>query len=588
MKNKTIRSKFMIAILVVAIIPLFITPIWGYIYTSAVLRDKIVALTNQNLEAVSEGVNQVIDDIIIASNVVVLDDEIVDILANPSEEPSTKLKDRKTVESKLQNMHASNLYPYNVETTLLDFKGNSFNTGFLDVNSYEEMALQPWYQEAIEKNGYFLWSGSSMEVPDYASGITMVRLVKEDYYYTVGMLVIHVYPEKKVHNLLMREKEVGNTSRYLIDQGDHVILSSDPKSTVDVPLLLSKLEGKTSVITEYMGEKVIVSIKAIYKPGWSVLQIVSYDSIMTDVSGYRDLMIITNIVFIILMLGAAYLVSKNVTKAISSLSFFMGKVTEGNLNVKSNISGSYEVDQLSTSFNKMVDRIDELIHQVAYETEQKQQTKIDALQAQINPHFLLNTLNGIKWLCVIENAKTAEKMLISLGYLLENTLGKYDELIPIEEEIKCLESYCALQKMRYGKTFEMHYDVSDALREIKIPVLLLQPIVENSILHAFENMEQMGEINISIKEISQDVEIIIQDNGIGMQEDQISQLMSLYPKKNKYSSMGMRNVAERVKLYYGDSCDMVVESQLGVGTKTVLTIKKEVKTRRRLNEGIDS
>ncbi len=577
----------MIAILIISITPLFITPILGYVYTSSVLRDKIVALTNQNLEAVSEGVNQVIDDIIIASNVVVLDEEIVSILANPSQGVSEQINNKKSVESKLQNMQASNLYPYNVETTLLDFKGNSFNTGFQELNSYEEIVQQPWFEEAISKNGYFLWSGSSIEVPDYTNGITMIRLVKEDYYYAVGVLMIHVYPEKKVKNLLVREEEVGSTSRYLIDSFGQVILSSDTHTEIDVDEALDKLGNETAVITQYNGQKVIISKNTIYKPGWSVLQIVSYESIMTDVSGYRDLMMVTNIVFIMIMLVAAYFVSKNVTKAISSLSFFIGKVTEGNFNVKSDISGSYEVNQLSNSFNKMVDRIEELIHQVAYETEQKQQTKIDALQAQINPHFLLNTLNGIKWLCVIENAKTAEKMLISLGYLLENTLGKYDELIPIDEEIKCLESYCALQKMRYGKTFEVHYEVSDALGAIKIPVLLLQPIVENSILHAFEDREEMGEINISIQEVADGIEIVIQDNGIGMQEEQIGQLMSLYPKKNKYSSMGMRNVKERIKLYYGDCCDMVVESEWGVGTRTVLTLKKEIKTRRSLDESLD-
>ena len=584
MKNKTIRSKFMIAILVVALIPLLITPIVGYFYTSEILKDKIVTLTNQNLEAVSEGINQVIDEIIIASNVVVLDQGIVSVLAKPSEDIAKKLRDKKYVESKLQNMQASNLYPYNVETILLDLKGNTYHTGFQNMGN--ELMHQPWFEEAVKKNGYFVWIGNGIQVPNYSKGITMVRLVKEDYYASVGMLLIHVYPEKKIKNLLVREEELGITSRYLIDPQGKIILSSNPNEEVDIESLLEKLGGKNSVITEYMGERVIVSLDKIYKPGWSVIQIVSYKSIMTDVSGYRDLMIITNIIFIILMLIAAYLVSKKLTKAISSLSYFMGKVTEGNFKVKSNISGSYEIDQLSTSFNKMLDRIEELIQQVAYETEQKQKTKIEALQAQINPHFLLNTLNGIKWLCIIENAKTAEKMLLSLGYLLENTLGKNDELITIEEEIKCLESYCAIQKMRYGKTFEIHYEVSDSLKEVKIPVLLLQPIVENSILHAFSDKEEMGHINVSIQEESEYVVIIIQDNGIGMQESQISQLMCLHPRK-KYSSMGVMNVKERVKLYYGDSCDMVVESELGVGTRTILTIKKEVKSWRRLNESID-
>ncbi|MBC7959775.1 MAG: sensor histidine kinase [Vallitaleaceae bacterium] len=581
MKNSTIQIKFMLAILLVAILPLFVTPILGYVYTSSILRDKLVTLTNQNLEAVSEGVNQIIDDIIIASNVVVLDKDIVNVLKNTSIGTEIGLSQRQFVLEKLQNMEASNLYPYNAETLMVDLKGNAYYTSPEEYINTGDFLNESWYQEAISRNGYFIWIGTDIPSMKYKGGITMARLVKEDYYTPIAVLFMHIYPEKKVKSLLTREKDFLGTQRYLIDEQSNVIMNSsaDTSSDLQIASIVSTLGHKEFMITKVKGQKVVISLQSIKKPNWSVLQITPYESIMKDVRGYRNIMIMTNLIFLIVMLIVAFFVAKFVTKAISRLSFFMGKVTEGNFNVKSNISGSYEVNQLSNSFNKMVDRIEELVTQVAYETEQKQQTKLEALQAQINPHFLLNTLNGIKWLCVIENAKTAEKMLISLGYLLENTLGKYDELITIEEEIKCLESYTQLQIMRYGKKFEVHFDIPDGLRQMKVPVLLLQPIVENSIIHAFNDTEEMGIIKISAYETLDYVKIVIEDNGSGIQQDQITQLLSQYPPKNKYSSMGMRNVKERIQLYYGDGCDMVIESDIGMGTRTLLTILKEVKTR---------
>ncbi len=588
MKNKTLQFKFMLSILIVVIIPLLVTPILGYIYTSHILRDKLVALNNQNLEAVSEGVNQVIDNVIIASNVIVLDSRIGQILQNPSQNTSGRLAQGRFVESVLKNVEASNLYPYNVETVLIDLKGKAYRTSIEEHRGEVDYLNEKWFRDAIENKGYFIWIGTEMKNMNYQGGITMVRLVKENYHTPIGVLLIHIYPEKKVKNLLIREEEVEGTSRYLIDASNDIILRSRMDIDDDlVPSMLLTLEGKNSIITDIKGEKMLVSSQSIKKTNWSILQMVPYKSIMVDVGNYRDLIIITNILSAVVMMLIAFLVTKKVTKAISGLSFFMEKVTAGNFNVKSNISGSYEVNQLSSSFNKMVDRIEELVTQVAYETEQRQQTKLEALQAQINPHFLLNTLNGIKWLCVIESAKTAEKMLISLGFLLENSLGRYDELITIEEEMKCLENYCELQKMRYGKKFELHHEVEETLRQIKVPVLLLQPIVENSILHAFEDMEEMGMISISIQEVSEYVKIVIKDNGIGIDQGNINQLLSVYPQKNKYSSMGMRNVRDRIKLYYGQQCDMVIESDVGMGTQTTLTILKEIKKRSDDDEGIN-
>ncbi|GMQ62145.1 cache domain-containing sensor histidine kinase [Vallitalea maricola] len=573
-RSISLQKKLMLTIFLVAFIPMVILPLIGYFYTSNLLKDKLEVLTNQNVEEIENGINHVIDDIIIASNVIVLDKEIQKNLHNKMDSITKEIQQKKVIESKLENMEASNLFPYNVESILLDFNGNYYHTGIERYYDYNQIVKEDWFIDTVNKNGFFLWDAPTTKILQFQGGITLVRLLKEDYYEATGVLAIHLYPEKKVKKLLVREEDYGGTERYLLNSSGEIILDSinhmkEPKYINQLAHIISE-EG----VVHIGGESVFVSIREIEKTNWTLVQIIPYNSVMQEVKHYRNFTIFLNCVFIGLMLFSAYVASRQVTKAIKKLNQTVNQVTKGDLTVKSNITGSIEVNQLSESFNYMVDEINGLIENVKLEIEQKQKFKLEALQAQINPHFLLNTLNGIKWLCVIENAKTAEKMLVSLGYLLENTLEKYDDFISLEDEIKCLESYVKLQKMRYGKRFRIEYNIHEQVRTIKIPVLLLQPILENSILHAFDKpFEGEGLITVQASPKAGFVEIIILDNGVGMNQEKVQKLMEGIRKNEKYSGMGVKNVKERVKLYYESPCGLWIESEEGVGTKTTIIIK---------------
>ncbi|WP_105616971.1 sensor histidine kinase [Vallitalea okinawensis] len=576
-KQMKIRYQYLIAILITTVIYLLILQSVNYFYTSSIIKEKLITLSNQNLEQIGSRIDTVIEDMIIASNAIVLDDSIIDILLDEEEAFFVKMRQ---VESKVGKVEAANLYPYTVEITLIDFNENVYTTGDLEKYRYDKLVQEDWYMEALDSNGYFLWIGPTRSVfNDYtdANGMTLVRLIRKDYYQPCGVLVIHLYNEKKVKHILRSDEELDGTRRLLLNENGEVILSSgsfeDIKDYANELMQYIPSDGTKPV--DIKDENVFISTQSIPKTQWTLVQTIPYDSIMSDEIGFRNFFIFINILFFLIIGVITYFISGQLTKSHRQLSKLMQRVEEGDFAVKSNITGSYEVNMLSSSFNAMIDKINDLIQKIKIESELRQKVKLEALQAQINPHFLLNTLNGIKWLCIIEEAKTAEGMLRDLGVLLEGIMGKYNEFITIEEERKCLESYIRLQKMRYGNIFTVEFDIPEKYAHIKIPVLLLQPIIENSILYAFEDKEDVGLITVRIREEDAYIVIEIRDNGIGFDSKVLTSGIDKQPREN-YSSIGIKNVEERIKLYYGDDCSLTIHSMKNQGTTVTIRIKDKL------------
>lgn len=589
-KEVTIQAKFLRAILMIILVPLLVTPLIGYVYSSNLITDKLQILTQQNLENIKNSMEDVIDDLIIASNVLALDLELQDDLRRPpSGDTHIETTQKSLLRRKLYYVEASTLFPYNVQTILIGFNGKHYITGEGYGYDYHSMVKSDWFLDAVAADGFFLWKGSDYKILNYDDGLTLIRMLKDNYIDPIGVLAIHLFEDKKVRTLLKREEDFNGTERFLLtDEGSIILSSLDESQNSKYASALNSLDSNTPTMTTINGEKVIVAQQTLNKTNWRLVQIIPHAAVLSEVTTYRNTLILINVGFIILVLLAVYVTTRQITKAIKTLNKTVNEVTKGDLSVRSEVSGSLEVNQLSQSFNYMIQRIQELLQEVEHETEQKHKHRYDALQSQINPHFLLNTLNSIKWLCIIENAPTAEKMMISLGFLLEKTLGRYHDYITFEEEIKCVEHYIKLQQMRYGKKFELTVKVDFQARKVKVPVLFLQPIVENSIIHAFDDMEGKGKIQIKAITREDYLEIWIIDNGKGMDEATISRLLGNEEDQhnNPHFSIGIKNVKERIELLYGDPCGLGIESEIGKGTKTVLLIR-DIEKGVGINESID-
>ena len=204
------------------------------------------------------------------------------------------------------------------------------------------------------------------------------------------------------------------------------------------------------------------------------------------------------------------------------------------------------------------------MEQVRQEEITLRKTELKALQAQINPHFLYNTLDAIAWLCEEGRNKDAEDMVTSLAKLFRISISKGHELITIEKEIQHAQSYLRIEKFRYKNQFTYRFDVDEECLGYLCNKITLQPIIENAIYHGLNRMVDEGEIVISIRQDGDDIVLSVEDNGIGMTEEQCQEILRKEPGDR--TGIGIKNVNDRIKIYFGEEYGLTITSELDEGT----------------------
>lgn len=238
---------------------------------------------------------------------------------------------------------------------------------------------------------------------------------------------------------------------------------------------------------------------------------------------------------------------------------------------------SDEIGEIGKSINQMTDHIQGLLKQQAEMYEQKKNIEISLLQSQINPHFLYNTLDSIRWMAVIQGSKNIEQTTKALESLLRNMAKGVGDKITLREELELVGDYIHIQQVRYVEIFDYVCQVPESLLDCLIIKFTLQPVVENAILHGIEPMKQFGEIEISAREENGELYICIEDNGVGMTKEELDRLTasSCNTNKNALSGIGVSNVDARLKLHYGASYGLSYESSPGEFTRATIHIPKE-------------
>ena len=252
-------------------------------------------------------------------------------------------------------------------------------------------------------------------------------------------------------------------------------------------------------------------------------------------------------------------------------------ITQGDFEHHVEVSGSGEIQELSRAFNTMMDGLKEYVDRVVKLQEEKRLVEIRALQMQINPHFVYNTLTSIKFLIWQKNNQLAIEAIEAFIQLLRNTLSHHDEYVMIDEEIENLKNYVKIQNIRYNNKIIATYDIDQSCHDLMILKMLLQPFIENAIFHAF-NEQEVGTIKVFVKVIKNQLTIEIIDNGIGMSEDEVNQLLSGEADQHKnFSEIGVNNVNKRIKLLYGEGFGVKINSIVSQGTIVSIVLPVLVK-----------
>lgn len=307
--------------------------------------------------------------------------------------------------------------------------------------------------------------------------------------------------------------------------------------------------------------------------GWTTVGVIAKGALRKNVASIRNKTILAGVFVFFIALFVSMFVSNQITKNLKQLRDTMKLVEGGNLLAIPNINSKDEVEELSKSFTKMMLKINELMDSIKEHEKTKREIEFKALQATINPHFLYNTLNTIKYLADGQNIKNISELTTSLIVLLQTTVGKGEEYITIQQELEHVRAYLNIQKYKYLNKFSTVFEVEEEVLKYKVLKMTLQPIVENALIHGIEPLEYNGVISIKIYKEENRIKFRVTDNGVGMSKEQVRQILTDKNKKHpRFSGIGLNNVNERIKLLFGEEYGLKVYSELGLYTTVEVEI----------------
>lgn len=426
-----------------------------------------------------------------------------------------------------------------------------------------------------------------------AFGKMMLALSNYDSFYfldTMGYFVLQIN-EQLFQQMYHSELESGLSHLYVMDADGRIVSDPVPSNIgmqADANRYATALrDGSASGMWwgDGKGEKTAYLYSRMEQTGWLIVAEIGKRKLGSQVPGKTTYGALSVTVNLLLLSALLYWFINRITRHIRKLNGAIAEVAGGNLVVETSIRTGDEIQNLAEGFNAMVRRLSELMNETYQLGVRRKEAELNSLQAQINPHFLYNTLESINWeaMLLTNGPNKVSEMVTALSDLLRLSINKGREIVTFQEEIDHVKNYLILQKERYADKFEVEWNVDPRLYEYRTLKLILQPLVENAIYHGLELKEGTGVIRIGGKLEEDGVRVTIEDDGLGMSAGQLAQVrQSLLPedaanrgesgKRGAGGSIGISNVHERIQLYYGEFYGIEVESEPNAGTRVTIRL----------------
>ena len=375
-----------------------------------------------------------------------------------------------------------------------------------------------------------------------------------------------------------RDEQLGTT--FILDSSGSLIFAGDRYQEASRLLkgLTSKEAGvyKTAFDAQGNGRRqgYTIVVSDVEENGWKIVSCVRTARLTAS---YNQVtlasILVISLLFLLFYLFSRYFLGQIITP-LHTVVEGMKEMEEGNLTVHVEPAGQSEIRTMIHSFNRMVRELKASIEENEQVQQKKHQAEVRALQSQINPHFLVNTLNSIRFMAQVSKFDGIRKMAEALIKILSCSFRGSISFYTVREELDVLDSYLYLMKIRYSDGFEVVYDIDETCLDCKVPRLILQPIVENSIVHGLaEKEDDIGHLTVRLKASGDSLIFTVEDDGRGMTEEEIRQLLTHRERaEGDNTSIGVENVLSRLKLNFGSRYGIRMESQPGQYTKTILTI----------------
>ena len=457
----------------------------------------------------------------------------------------------------------------------------SAGTALSSVDDGRRIRNSPWFDRELKKDMYS-YRLDLVESPFYKEvGMAIPIICKNSGYKDSDWSALFLSPRLYLDRL--KEDDNGNTMLVTTYRGERIATLREPVNLQEesghlIDSIIRREESRGIERYRMNGEPCLVSFNKDSQSGVVVIEIMDMAVLKND---SLMLMQTVGLIFfscVLLGISMSFLFTNAVRKPIDRLVNHVGRIAKGDFSQEESLESQDEIGLIGKAVNSMSSQIEQLMDKRLEDEKEKSSLEIRMLQAQINPHFLYNTLDSIKWIAVIQKNSGIVKAVTALSKLLKNMAKGVDERVTLREELDFVRDYVTIEKLKYVEMFDLEIDIrEETLYDARIVKLTLQPLVENAIFSGIEPGGKNGTIQISAYERDKCLCINVRDDGIGIPEEKIPELLnhSEKLKGDQMSSIGMPNVDRRLKLIYGEAYGLSVESREGEYTQITVTIPLE-------------
>ena len=586
-KNLNFKTKLLISYTVLIFIPLILVTLIAYFRIAQHMEDQIIYSTSQAFEQANSFLTHKLNTIINASDVIYHDTRVQDILTFGRGEYRDNVglinRDMNNLISTLFSVMQANEDIFHLRLYVRDdFLFSEGNFYFLQ---FESAKQQMFYERLLERREKVIWTApEQLELPYQAPKqvVSMIRGIRDSEQINEFIALMRIdISENTLKEIINKANMTAGSYTYIINNDDELICnayeSEKDKFQIDKSILDSLISNGVNWSTlSISGQKYIVGYQTVTNTDWTLVSVVPYRYIQSAGISIRNQVILVAILVGIAAYITAWFVTVSATKRIRNLAASMRTVQDGDFNgvVLSGIND--EIGELEGNFNYMVERLSATISERVKSGQEKKTAELKALQAQINPHFLYNTLDLINWMALRNGIQSISGLVQSLAMFYKLSLSKGKDIVSIRDEIAHVTTYLEIQDIRFDNKIHFSFFVDESILDYMVPKIILQPLVENSIIHGIlEKPEKTGTIRITGKWEGKNIVLAVEDDGVGFP----AKMIETVPEKSN-DGYGLINIDQRIKLYYGNQYGLTYNS-----TKEKGTISSRTESSRTVSSG---
>lgn len=592
LRQFSIRQKLIFSSIVCLLLPAAIILFVSNRNTEAVMQRHAIDNALGTLEVMDRYIVNTVNKMLYVSNYIQFDSEIQSIVtqrwnknrAGGVERSVEDFFNAKKITEKLGNIS----FPgEKTDITILLNDGTSYtNYSYLDYDP-KRFIQEPWFKKLAELPSFATyWIGthpsylpSDREKERYS--ITIAKTIRYFSSEPYGYLIVSL-SEDKISEIF-RQKH-SNQEHLMLDSRGTILSHSDPQRIGQPFSHLAQLSDKdgAKLIKVEKKDYLLLQRKLPYSD-WMLVSLIPYQAAIAQINTVQGTnFLLQALFFVVFMLILVTLVRK-FTKPVYRLGRAAAQVEAGNLQIRTRIQGADEIGRLGQSFDRMLDRIEEMLHQVKLEQSRKRKAELEMLQAQINPHFLFNVLNSIRMRIMLKGDEENAALISSLSSLLRMTINRNNEFVLLREEVETVSHYFELMNFRLHEPIAFKTEIEPETGLAEVPRFIIQPILENSLIHGFRDYP--GTVTLSAWRQADGLMVRVSDTGRGMDQEEREQLEQKLmqaehsgepdeddPGKKGLSGIGLNNVVERLRLIYGEQFQYEIDSRVGEGTAITLQI----------------